>query len=221
MKLTGYFFYAVLLAAFFLLIGARCTRDIQPFGYGADTEAAISLTESSAAKSTLFNDKFKECAAGEFVFACPDGWTVRYESGNGVGHIIVTNTEKQIVRGAVLPDDYFEPHGDAIAPNVGKYALEYVLIAIDVYEDEAGDDWAAAVQRIYHGGVTDFEPYQVPYQEGVAAIRPTQWQSVVDGAPRFLARSGGYLYDAGLYFVGADEDAANVWFNEFLRRFPF
>src|SRR3989339_795966 len=221
MRTLGWLFYVVVVVACFCLFGARCTRDIQSFDYGVDAESAVNFNESALVNNVVAVETFVPCETGTWQFACPTGWSVNFVEEGGVQHIAVASTHKQIVRGAVLPDDYFEPHGDSIAPDANKYAMEYILIELDVYSDGFNADFAEWFDKIYPGAINEFEPYQVPYQDGLDAVRSKTVQAVIDGEPRFLARAGGRVYDVALYFRGVSEDEANIWFNEFLRRFAF
>jgi len=221
MKTMGWLFYVIFVVMFFCLFGARCTRYIQPAEYGVDAEPAVNFNEPAFVDSVPTEETFVSCEADEWQFACPVGWVVNYTEEGGVRRIAVASTDKQIVRGAVLPDDYFEPHGDSIAPDANKYATEYVLITLDVYANSFEADFPEWFEKIYPGAIGDFESYQVPYQEALEAVRPKIVQAVIDGQPRFLARTAGRVYDVALYFRGVSEDEANIWFNEFLRRFPF
>jgi len=221
MRTMGWLFYVIFVVALFCLFGARCTRDIRPFDYGADVEQAVSLSGVAPVSDAATEETFVSCEAGSWKFACPVGWIVNYTEEGGAQHITVASTEKQIVRGAVLPDDYFEPHGDAIAPDANKYATEYILFVIDAYPNSFEADFSEWFEKIYPGAINEFEPYQVPYQPEVDAMRPKTVQAVIDGEPRFLARANGRVYDVALYFRGVNKNDANGWFNEFLRRFPF
>lgn len=221
MKTISWLFYVLFALVCFCLFGARCTRDIQPFDYGADVEPALNFGGPVLTVDAPVEEAFEPCDAGDWIFACPIGWFVRYEEINGAPRISVASTDKQIVRGAVLPDDYFEPKGDSIAPDANKYATEYILFVIDAYPNDFEADFSEWFEKIYPGAIGQFEPYQVPYHPELAAVRPTTVQAVIDGQPRFLARANGRIYDVALYFHGMDEAGANNWFNEFLRRFPF
>lgn len=210
---------SIVMAVAFCL--GKCTRDLRTSDDPWDAEPALNFYGGAPIEDVPAEEKFVACAVGLWQFGCPIGWLVEYNGAGGVEHISIASTDKKIVRGAVLPDDYFYENGDAIGPDIGKYATDYVLITLDIYPDDAKKDWPSIFAEIYPGAVNAFEPYQVPYQPDLAAMRPLELSAVVDGQIRFVARGGERIYDVALHYRGVADDAAEVWFNEFLQRFPF
>ncbi len=219
----GIMLYTCLLAAIIMIFGSACTRTIsvpdEQFGNEEPASQPVQPVDLGADKASQ-NDwqNYSEVGLG---FRYPADWQVETTEASGVLLLQVKSTDKQVMLGGAAPDDYYVEVDGTNKINTEKYADRFILISVSIYSGYQGRPWQDFVDQIYTDVVTEFHPYQVPFQPEIEGVAPTNVSGVLAGQPRFFARSGDKIYDFSLYYSDQEKQEAYSVFNAFLADFQF
>ncbi len=196
---------------------ASCTRRInnqseQPVEQANESSWQI-YSEPALPEETDTELNWTRYSDERFTFDYPVGWFVKVDAN----HLELKNIEKEIITGGAAPEDYYLDGATAV--NVEKYAIDYFLLTIDVYEQTV--DWDQFFADKFNGVVLSYQPYFLPTRPELAGVAPTKVAGVIYGDQRFFVKKGNSIYDFSLFNKGLDVNQAQKILNTFLKNFFF
>ncbi|MBT5338613.1 hypothetical protein HN858_01770 [Candidatus Falkowbacteria bacterium] len=215
----GILLYVVILVTMWIVFTPGCVRHVEleeDYSWENSQTVNLSSDDNIAEQATLDWQLHED----EISFQFPADWRiVKHESINCLSYEI-KNTENQIVRGAVLPEDYYQDFGGEWQVNTEKYATDFMAFSVDFYPGLSGD-WPEILQIIYPQLVAEYDYYQVPYQPEVEAISLTIKTGLIEGQTRFIAKGEQGVFDFALLFRQTEQSKAVDMYYQFISRFVF
>ena len=214
----GILLYVVILVAMWMIFTPGCVRHIDEEDYSYSNDQTVNLKpEENSSEQVAVAWQLHE---DEISFQFPVDWQiVKHETASCLSYEI-KNTENQIVRGAVLPEDYYQEFGGEWQVNTEKYATDFMAFSVDFYPGLDGS-WVEILQVVYPQLVTEYDYYQVPYQPEVEAISLITKTGLIEGQKRFVAKSEQGVFDFALLFRETEQSKATDLYYQFISRFVF
>jgi len=207
LKMSKIFFSVICL----LILGCEQPSEHQ---YRVDFEKIESEVEQA------IDDQSWQVYEDEISFSYPADWFVSKQIYPDHISYLVSNTNKSIIRGAILPDDYYVYNGLDWQVDSDKYAEKFAFITVDYYPGMA-DDWDSIVQTVYPELVAQLEPYEVPYHANVDAIIFTKKNGLIEGNERFMAKTDNGVVDFGYILKAVPYHSSLLNYYSFICQFEF
>ncbi|MBU1132391.1 hypothetical protein KKC32_04065 [Patescibacteria group bacterium] len=224
-------FTVIVFWSLIFLAGCRQQKEIETellpeAGEVKQTRFGDAVAPAALTADTIPADNWLQFSVNRFDFKYPAGWQVELlgnDSGGGKFirySIRVKDTEKFIAQGGAAPADYFTGESGSVEVNSEKYATEFNLISVDVYQTTVSD-WNQFFEEIYSGIVTEHEKLVIPVRKELNAIQAKRVSGIYYGEPRIFVQGSGFIYDIAFFPAGRNQEELKRVFNTFLRWFRF
>ena len=205
---------------FMCIVSLACTRQIKLEEEFKSDESANYYPEFENQIEEATKTDWQLINLANYLFEIPKDWQVEEVQIAGKAETVlqIKNTDKKIVLGGAVPDDYYDQEQML---NQDIYADEYTLILMAIYPQFANYSWNEFLYETYGQTVSEFRSFQVPYRAELEAIEATEINGLYLGQQRFFVKTNKAIYDVALHYENQDKLGVVQKFHHFLDNFPF
>ena len=219
----------VILFLTLLIVSSACTVPVKKITY--QPQAEIDLSKEVFEEELVPIQKPLELVDAEkenWSFQVPVGWSLEEKQiatelpREAQRQLLVKNTDKDIILGGFLPDDYYlEPVTQEL--NVEKYTESFIAINLLVYEGEVDfydlswDEFFAD----FYPEVKEFNSRELLGQPDLKAVVVTATDGVWLGSQRIFVHVEDRFYDLSLHYKNNEVNVAEEAFRNFITNFQF
>ena len=217
--------YVSILAGMFILFPIACTRviDNTESGLPAGVEESEPYFASFGSNEPAWT-KYEHGEIG-LDLEYPTDWQLAVVPGDGQTqpdyYLTVKNTALPVLYGGAVPDDYYVEKDGKNVVNSQKYADNFIVFSVSVYQSLTTESWSDFFQISNPGLVNEFEQYQVPNHDDLKAVHLTAVDGLIVEDQLFFVRTDKAIYEFSLIHRNSSVDEAVLMFNEFLGKFNF